>query len=83
MRIITQKGKAYCDKGVYNPKTAKVQLTGKVKLEQQGNVINGNMAETDLNTQISRITGNKKTGGRISGTFYSKRKTENGKKSDK
>lgn len=83
VRIITPKGKAYGDKGVYNPKTAKVQLTGKVKLEQQGNVINGNMAETDLNTQISRITGNKKTGGRISGTFYSKRKTENGKKSDK
>lgn len=83
VRIITPKGKAYGDKGTYNPKTAKVELVGKVKLEQQGNVINGDKAETDLNTQISRITGNQKTGGRISGTFYSKRKAKDDKKSDK
>lgn len=80
VRIVTPKGKAFGDKGVYNPKTAKVELFGRVRLEQQGNVINGNKAETDLNTQISRITGNKNKGGRISGTFYSKRKTENDKK---
>ena len=51
--------------------------------KQQGNVITGSKAETDLQTQISTISGNKKTGGRITGTFYSKRKSENGKKSDK
>ncbi len=83
VRIVTPKGKAYGDKGVYNPKTSKVELLGKVKIEQQGNVINGSKAETDLQTQISTISGNKKTGGRITGTFYSKRKSENGKKSDK
>lgn len=82
VKIITPKGKAYGSSGVYNPKTAKVELTGKVKLEQNGNVIYGSKAETDLNTQISRITGNKKTGGRITGTFYSKRKA-NDKESDK
>ena len=83
VRIITPKGKAYGDRGIYNPKTAKIELLGKVKLEQRGNIINGDKAETDLNTQISRITGNQKTGGRISGTFYSKRKAKDDKKSDK
>lgn len=82
VKIITPKGKAYGSSGVYNPKTAKVELIGAVKLEQNGNIINGDKAETDLNTQISRITGNKKTGGRITGTFYSKR-SANDKKSEK
>ena len=64
------------------PEDPKVELIGAVKLEQNGNIINGDKAETDLNTQISRITGNKKTGGRITGTFYSKR-SANDKKSEK
>lgn len=82
VRVVTPKGKAFGDKGVYNPETAKVKLFGKVRLEQDGNIINGNQAETDLNKQISRITANKNKGSRITGTFYSKRKKNNGKNAD-
>lgn len=80
VKVVTPKGTAVGEKGIYTPDNAKVELIGKVQIEQQGNFINGDRAETDLNTQISKITGDKKTGGRISGTFYSKRKTENEQK---
>ena len=80
VKVVTPKGTAVGEKGIYTPNNAKVELIGKVQIEQQGNFINGDRAETDLNTQISKITGDKKTGGRISGTFYSKRKTENEQK---
>ena len=72
--VKTPKGTAAGDRGVYNPKTEKVNLYGNVRLEQNGNFINGSEAQTDLKTSISRITADKKKGGRITGTFYNKRK---------
>ncbi len=78
VEIETPKGLAFGDRGVYNPEQKKVELFDNVRLEQNGNFIFGAHAETDLETSVSRITGNETTGGRIRGTFYKKRKENNG-----
>lgn len=74
VEVVTPKGFAWADKGVYNPADKKVELFNNVRLEQSGNYITGAHAETDLETSVSRITGDETSGGRISGTFYRKRK---------
>lgn len=74
VEVITPKGFAWGNRGIYNPEENKVELFDNVRLEQNGNFIVGAHAETDLTTSISRITGNETTAGRISGTFYKKRK---------
>ena len=74
VEVITPKGSAWGDRGIYNPQEHKVDLYENVRLEQNGNYITGAHAETDLETSISRITGDETTGGRIHGTFYKKRK---------
>ena len=74
VEVITPKGSAWGDRGIYNPQEHKVDLYENVRLEQNGNYITGAHAETDLETSVSRITGDETTGGRIHGTFYKKRK---------
>ena len=74
VEVITPKGSAWGDKGIYNPLEHKVELFENVRLEQNGNFIIGAYAETDLETSVSRISGDDTTNGRISGTFYKKRK---------
>lgn len=74
VEVITPKGSAWGDKGIYSPLEHKVELFENVRLEQDGNFIIGAYAETDLETSVSRISGDDTTNGRISGTFYKKRK---------
>lgn len=74
VEVITPKGSAWGDRGIYNPQEHKVDLYENVRLEQNGNFITGAHATTDLETSVSRITGDETTGGRIHGTFYKKRK---------
>lgn len=74
VEVITPKGSAWGDKGIYNPQKKKVELYDNVRLEQNGNFIRGAHAETDLETSVSRITGDENTAGRIHGTFYKKGK---------
>ena len=76
--VKTPKGTASGNKGIYNPRTKLVELLGDVRIEQDGNFVVGQRAETDLNTSVSRLKGGEKTGGRISGIFYNKRKNKNG-----
>ena len=76
--VKTPKGQASGDKGIYSPLLNKVELFDNVKIEQDNNYIVGAHAETDLVTSVSRITGDENTGGRIHGTFYKTRKTDNG-----
>lgn len=73
VEIDTPKGSAWGDKGIYNPVENKVELFDNVRLEQDGNFIFGAHAETDLETSVSRISGDETTGGRIRGTFYKKK----------
>ena len=74
--VTTPDGKASGDKGTYIPQENKVELFDNVRIEQNGNYIEGAHAETDLLTSISRITGDENTGGRIRGKFYKTRKSK-------
>ena len=74
VEVVTPKGSAWGDRGVYNAEENKVELFENVRLEQDGNFITGAYAVTDLETSVSRITGDESTNGRIRGTFYKKRK---------
>ena len=78
--VNTPKGKAQGNRGLYLPTHNMVELFEDVKIEQNGNFIRGDHAETNLLTSISRINGDKAKGGRISGTFYRKRVVKNGNK---
>lgn len=78
VEVITPKGFAKGDRGIYNPNTDKVELFDNVRIEQNGNFIEGAYAQTDLATSVSKIMGSSATKGRIYGTFYKTRKTNNG-----
>ena len=81
--ITSEKGVAKSNRAVYNPKDNTVDLYDNVVLEQGDNFMYGQHAHTDLNTSISTMTADKNKGTRVSGIFYSKRKADNGKKTDK
>ena len=83
VKVNTPKGSAKGDRGVYNPKQNMVELFDNVRIEQNGNFIEGAYAQTDLLTSVSRITGDENTGGRIRGTFYKIRKASHGDKTKK
>ena len=74
--VTTPSGSAVGDRGVYSPQENKVELFDNVRIEQNGNYIEGAHAETDLATSISRISGDENTGGRIRGKFYKTRKSK-------
>lgn len=74
VEILTPKGVALGDRGVYKPTENKVELFDNVRIEQNNNYIIGAHAETDLQTSVSKITGDETTKGRIRGVFYKKRK---------
>ena len=73
VEVVTPKGKAKGNRGTYSPQKKLVELWDNVVIEQDGNFIHGEHAETDLTTSISRIKGTQK-GGRVSGTFYKRKK---------
>ena len=61
--------------GTYYANEGKIKLFDDVVITQNGNILKGNSAETDLNTGISRIlSGNK---GRVSGVFKETKKGKN------
>lgn len=62
------------DKGVYNIAAQKAVLTGKVRLNQGQNWLEGTRAEVDMKTGISQLfaEGRKETEGRVKGIFYPK-----------
>lgn len=70
VEIITPNGMARGDSGIYNPQQHIVELFDNVELEQNGNIIFGDHAETNLLTSVSRINSSDENGGRIHGTFY-------------
>ena len=74
VQVITPKGTARGKRGVYSPQSQRVDLYDDVVLEQNGNFIKGTHAHTDLTTSVSRITASEKSGGRISGIFYKRKK---------
>ncbi len=65
--VLTERDRAYGDRGVYNVETGIVTLTGSVRIERGKNELNGCKAEVNLNTGISRLFSC--PGGRTKGTL--------------
>lgn len=60
------------DEGVYQADTNVADITGHVKVTRGPNVLEGERAEVDLNTNISKMFGSatQQGGGRVRGVFY-------------
>ena len=72
IKIVTDKASVTADKGVYLPQTGIIKLYDHVFIDQQGNKLQGDFAETNLNTGKSRIIAGKTSQGRVSGVFKQK-----------
>ena len=70
VKINTKDAEATSDRGTYLPQIGLVQLHDNVVINQQGNIIRGSYAETDLNTGISKMKSGT-NGKRVSGVFKS------------
>ena len=68
--ITTPKEKATSDKATYTAQTDLVELTGNVKLNQGINQLEGERAEMNMATNVSRIFGAPGKGGRVKGVFF-------------
>ncbi len=68
VKITTPQATATSQRGIYLPKEGKVKLYENVEINQDGSIIRGSYAETDLNTGISRMLAGE-NGGRVSGIF--------------
>lgn len=68
--IITPTEKIYGSKAVYRADTNIADITGKVKLERGENVLEGERAEVNLTTNVSKMFGSEKAGGRVRGLFF-------------
>ncbi len=79
--IITDKDTVYGDRGTYDIPTQKAVLTGKVKIYQGKNWLEGTRADVDMNTGISQLFADTTKGseGRVTGTFYPAEQPETGK----
>lgn len=74
VKIVTKDATVTADKGLYLPKTAVIKLFDNVLIDQQGNKLKGDFAETNLNTGKSRIIAGQTSQGRVSGIFKEKKK---------
>lgn len=66
-KIVTADGEVTAATGIYYPDQGKVYLYENVVISQNGNVLHGDKAETDLNTGISKVLSG---GKRVSGVWY-------------
>ncbi len=76
VKIVTDNANVTADKGLYLPQTGMVKLYDHVMIDQQGNKLQGDFAETNLNTGKSRIIAGKTSQGRVSGVFKEKKKSD-------
>lgn len=56
--------------GIYNADTNTAEITGGVRLTRGPNILEGEKAQVDLNTNISRMIGSGSSSGRVRGVFY-------------
>jgi lipopolysaccharide export system protein LptA len=57
-------------KAVYRADSNTAEITGKVKIERGENVMEGERAEVNLTTNVSKMFGSNKDGGRVRGVFF-------------
>ena len=75
--VLTERDRAYGDRGVYDVETGIVTLSGSVRIERGKNELKGCKAEVNLNTGISRLFSC--PGGRTKGTLMPNAKETMGK----
>lgn len=75
VKIVSKDATVTADRGIYLPQTGIIKLYDNVLIDQQGNKIKGDFAETNLNTGISRLIAGKSSQGRVSGVFKEQKKT--------
>ena len=73
VKIVNKDGTVWADKGTYLPKANMIKLYDNVTIDQKGNVIHGDYAETNTLTGISKMKAGNKNG-RVSGVFKEKNK---------
>ncbi len=66
-KIVTKDGDVTAKTGIYYPGTGMVYLYENVVINQNGNILNGDKAETNLNTGISKVLSGTE---RVSGVWY-------------
>lgn len=76
IKIVNEQAVVTGEWGLYLPQINKVRIYNNVVINQDGNILHGDYAETDLKTSISRVLSNKKNGKRVSGVFIEKDKDE-------
>ena len=73
VKIINAQATVTGKRGTYFPIENKLKIFENVVLNQQGDILKGDFAETDLNTGISRLLATKKQS-RVTGIFHNKKK---------
>ena len=77
VKIVTPDTVVTSDKGSYYPRNGKVYLFNNVVINQQGNLLRLEKAETDINTGISKLLSSSK--GKVKGVFKEKEDGQKGK----
>ncbi len=72
VKIVTKDATVTADKGTYLPQDGLIRLSDNVSINQDGNVLHGDKAETNINTGISKLlSGSPKN--RVKGVFKEKK----------
>lgn len=71
VKIVTEDATVTSDRGTYYPARGKIYLYENIVIEQDGNILRGDRAETDLNSGISKLVSASKTK-RVKGVFKEK-----------
>ena len=75
VKIKTPNADVSSDRGTYLPRTGKIKLYDHIVIEQNGNILKGDLAETDLNTGISKLLSSAKQR-RVKGVFKEKQEKD-------
>ena len=74
VKITANEADVKADKGTYVPQTGIIKLYENVVINQKGNLLKGDLAESNLNTGVSKLLSNPSSGGRVFGVFKPKAK---------
>ena len=74
VKIVSEDTTVTALRGTYLARLGKINLFDNIVINQNGNILKGSKAETDLNTGISKILSGTGANGRVSGVFKEKKK---------
>jgi len=76
IKIVNQQSTVTGKRGVYFPLENKLKIFDNVTITQNKDILNGDYAETDLKTGISRLLATKSKNSRVTGIFHNKKKNK-------